>query len=362
MKKRIVLLLLVVLTAAATFAQKLEKPSLNPKADTPAQQQVIRDGTKFHDLKQYDEAIKRYETVLVENPDSTLALYELAMSQYTKGEKQKALDTALRGSKYRSSELPLFYMVIGNVMDDLGKPDDAVRLYKDAIAILNADKGLSAHVAEVHYNLAVTYFRQKKYPEAREGAKKAVEHNFSYPSPHYLLAIVYNGTKYKVPAFMAAARLVSLEVNTGRTAPAAKIMHGILEAKKDEKTGNINIIMDINAPKDEGDFAMYDLILGTLTTIKDEKDAGKSSEEIFADAVDSTIGFLADDKKLRSTFVGKNYVPFLVALKAQGHSRTLAYQVLSKSGNAVAAKWVTANAEKLRSLEVWAKAYQPTAR
>lgn len=363
MKRHLVLLSLLMLTASAVFAQSLPKPTLAPREDTPAQRETIGEGIRKHDLKQYDEAIKRYEQVLAENPDSTLAMYELAMSLETKGEKQKALETALRGSKYNSSELPLFYMTIANIVDDLGKPDEAIRIYKDALSILNSEKGLGRHLASVHYNMGVTLVRQKKYPEARATLKKAVENNFAYSSPHFLLALVYNGTKYKVPAFMAAARSLTLEMNTARTEPAAAIVRGTLEpAKKDEKTGNINIFMDLNAPKDEGDFGMYDLLLGTLLTVKSEKDANKSEEEIFADALDSTIAMLAEDKKLKNTFVGKYYVPYLAAMKAQGHSRTLAYFVLHKGGNPVALKWLTVNSDRLKSLAEWAKAYQPATR
>lgn len=363
MKRPLLLLFLLAITAAPAFGQKLAKPTLMPTEETPSQKDVILQGIRKHDQKQYDVAIQHYEQVLADNPDSTLAMYEMAMSLYSKGDKQKALETALRGSKYISPQLPLFYMTVANVIDDQGKPDEAIKIYRDAISILNSEKGLATHLASVHYNLGVTYVKQKKYPEARETLKKAVENNFSYSSPHYLLAIVYNGTKYKVPAFMAAARLVSLEMNTARTGPSASIVHGALApAKKDEKTGNINILLDLNAPKDEGDFGMYDLLLGTMTTIKGEKDATKSTEEVFADAFDSTIAMLGEDKKLRSTFVGKTYIPFLSALKAQGHSRTLAHLVLFRAGNQDALKWLTANGEKVSALAAWAKAYQPAAK
>jgi tetratricopeptide (TPR) repeat protein len=362
-KRRLILLSLLVLAASTVFGQKIAKPTLTPKEETPAQREMIEDAIKKHDLKQYDEAINRYQQVLDVNPDSTLAMYELCMSLYSKGEKEKALETSLRGSKYVSAQLPLFYMTIANVIDDLGKPDEAVRIYRDAVSILRSDKGLAIHLSTVLYNLGVTYVKQKKYPEARETLKKAVEHNFAYSSPHYALALVYNGTKYKVPAFMAAARLLTLEMNTARTGPSATIVREALApAKKDEQTGSINILLGMNAPKDEGDFTIYDLILGTLTTVKTDKEANKSEEEIFADSFDSTIAMLGEDKKLRNTFVGKNYIPFLMALKAQGHSKTLAYFVLHKGGNQIALKWLTVNSEKLKSLSEWAKVYTPAAK
>lgn len=174
----------------------------------------------------------------------------------------------------------------------------------------------------LYYNLGITYYKQEQYKEAREACKKAVQLNFKYPSPNYLLAVIYQGTGYKVPALLAAARLISLELNTQRTEKSVAIFLDILKgAKKDGKTGNINIFMDFNAPKDEGDFGIYDLFLGTLTTIKDEKDKDKTENEIFADAVDSVIALLDEDKKLPTTFVGKTYIPFMVEMKKKDSSK-----------------------------------------
>jgi hypothetical protein len=55
------------------------------------------------------------------------------------------------------------------------------------------------------------------YAEAKEQLKRAVELNNAYPSPHYLLSEVFMGTKYRIPALLAAIRLLSLEPNSQRS-------------------------------------------------------------------------------------------------------------------------------------------------
>lgn len=363
MKKYLFFVAVVLSLAAPAYAQKIAKPTLTPKPATDAQKAVIQEGIRLHDQKQFDAAIAKYQQVLAENPDSTLAIYELALSYYTKGEGEKAIETAVRGSKYKSQELPLFYGIIANVIDDVGKPKEAIKIYRDAEAILKGDKELTAHLSSIYYNLGVTYARQKLYTEAREELKKAVTHNHSYSSPHYLLSEVYMGTKYKVPAFLAAARLVSLEINTPRTDRAALIVRNVFKsAEKDEKTGDVTIFLNIDAPKDEGDFGMYELFLGTLTTVREEKDKNKTQEEVFADAVDTLIALLEEDKKLSSSFVGKNYVPFVAEMKKKGHSKAFSYIVLYKTGSQPAMKWLTENSAKMTDFLTWAKAYQPPAK
>lgn len=360
MKKNLYLSILFCLLLAFTVsAQKISKPTLTPTNATPSQKQVINEGIKLHDQKQYDEAIKRYEQVLKENPNNDEALYEMALSYYNKNDALKAAETAYKLIQYKSNLGVLGYGLIANVLDDAGKPKEAVEIYQKAIKQLEDEAEFQSHLSSLYYNLGITYYRQKLYKEAREASKKSVQLNFAYPSPNYILAVIYQGTKYKVPALLAAARLISLELNSARAKQSSAIFLDILNgAKKDEKTGNINIFLDMNAPKDEGDFGMYDLILGTLTTVRDEKDKNKSEIEIFADAVDTVISLLEEDKKLSSTFIGKTYVPFMVDMKKQGFSKSFAYLVLQQSGNKDALKWLVENEQQNIKFINWARSYQ----
>jgi len=362
MKKLIPIFVLVISVCGFSLSvsgQKIERPTLDPKPCTETQTQTVRDGTTLHDAKKYSAAVEKYQQVIAENPDCPLVMYELSMTYYAMGEKTKAMETAYRGSKYKSDELPLFYQTMANVIDDTGKPEAAVKIYRDAIKMLDGDKKMEAHLSSLQYNLGVTLVRQKNYTEARAELKKAIEHNPKYASPHYLLSIIYNGTKYKVPAFLAAARFISLEFNTSRTQAAAQVVREVLKpAPKDEKTGNINIFVDMNAPKDEGDFAMFELFLSTLTTVKGEKDEKKTEEEIFADAVGTLIALVEEGKDIKSTFVGKNYVPFLSEMKKKGYADVLAYIVLFHTGNPKAKTWLGANETKLKEFIAWSKSYQ----
>lgn len=352
-------ILFCLILSVAVSAQKINKPTITPTVATAAQKQLINEGIKLHDLKQYDEAIKKYEQVLKENPNNDEALYEMALSYYNKKDMQKASETAYKLIQYKSNLGVLGYGLIASVLDDSGNPKEAIEIYQKAIKQLKGDAELQPHLSSLYYNLGITYFRQKQYKEAREASKTAVELNFSYPSPNYLLAVVYHETKYKVPALLAAARLISLEINTQRAKQSVDIFLDILNsAKKDEKTGNINIFLDMNAPKDEGDFAMYDLLLGTLTIVKSDEDKNKTENEIFAEAVDTIIALLEEDKKLKSTFIGKTYVPFMVEMKKQGHSKTFAYLLLQQNGNKEALKWLVENEQQNIKFINWAKSYQ----
>ena len=341
-----------------TAAQKMVKPTLTPTEATPAQKQLIQRGARLHDEGQYDEAIKLYQQVLNENPTNDQALYETALSYYNKKDFAKSQAAAYKLIQYKSDTGVLGYGLIANVLDDQGKPKEAIAIYRQAIKLLQDTPEMRPHLSSLYYNLGVTYSRQKQFKDAREALKTAVQQNFSYVSPHYLLAEVFYANGYKIPAMLAAARTVSLEINSDRAASSADLVLQTLKAKKNEKTGNINIFVDPNAPTDEGNFAAFDIILGTLTAVKTDADKGKTDEEIFAQAVDTFVGLLAEDKKLAATFVGKTYVPFMVEMQQRGYTKTFAYLVLLQKDNEPAKAWLQQNKDKTLEFLNWAKKYQ----
>lgn len=358
--KQFVLAAVIVFAAVISIvAQKIDKPTLTPKADTAAQTALIREGIDLHDQKNYTGAIAKYKQVLAENPDSAMGLYELALTYYTMGDKENASKTAYIGAKYHSEQLALFYGMIANVIDDSGKPEDALKLYQNAIKIMKGEPDAERHLSSLHFNMGITYTRQKKYTEARAELKKAIEYNYAYSSPHYTLSEVFLGTKYKVPALIVASRFVAMEFNTPRSKRSAQVISSIIDGAKKNDKGGVDINLDFFAPTDEGEFAMYDLILGTLMVIDEKKDEDKNKPygQRFSDSMDSFIAMLSEDKKLKSTFVGKNYVPFFGAMKKEGHTLAWSYVVIAQAGeNQDAVKWINANEDKVKAFFAWAKA------
>jgi tetratricopeptide (TPR) repeat protein len=362
----------IIMTAAfllafcLTFsAQTVQKPTLKPTDPTPEQEKLIKQGIALHDAKKYDEAIALYQKVLDENPDCVFALYEMALSFYAKKDHVKTVETSMRGMKYKSKELPLFYGLVANIWDDQGNPQKAIALYKDGIKMLEKEKGNEQYLSSLYFNLGVTYFRQKDGPKAKDALKKAVEYNYAYPSPHYLLSETFFAMRYRVPALLAAARLMSVENFSERTKRASLVFREVLTggAKKGNDSNSITIFVDTDEPKDEGDFSGLSLILGLASAGADIKEENKnlSEEEKFVEKVDVFIGFLASDaKKTRSTFVGKNYIPFLLEMRRRGYVKPFAYIVLANAGNEAAARWVLSDNQKtVVEFMNWAKSYQP---
>lgn len=364
MKKYFVLSAIILTFCINLIAQKTPKPTLTPKEPTPAQEALIKQGIVLHDAKKYDEAIALYQKVLDENSDCVLALYEMALSYYHKKDYVKTIETSMKGMNYDSKDLSLFYTVVGSVWDDQGNPKKAVELYNEGIKNLEKEKGYEHHVSSLYYNLGITYFRQKDGAKAKQAFKKAIEYNYSYNSPHYVLSETFAATRYKVPSLLAAARFLSVETPSPRTKRASEIFRDVVTGgAKKGKDNEIIISLDFDEPKDEGDFSGLSALLGILSVGSDisEENKNLTEEEKFVEKVDSFISFLASDaKKAKSSFVGKNYVPFMLEIKQRNYVKPFAYMVLMNAGNTTAANWVLEkNSKSVVEFMNWAKSYQP---
>lgn len=358
MRKHILLLLILGLSCISITAQKIKKPSLTPVPATVLQQRLIEEGIKFHDQGQFNKAIESYQKVLKENPDSTIAIYELALSYYALKDYDKTKETAFRLIQYKGKEGVLGYGLFANALDDQGKPDDAVKIYEKAIKQFKGDPEYDNHLSGLYYNLGVTYTRQKKYVEAKEALKNSILENFQYASPNYLLGEIYIGTSYKIPAFLAASRLITLETNTPRSARASAVILEVLKPAEKNDKGGYTITLDLFAKKDEGDFGTVELFLGTLNAIEKDENKNKSKNEIFADSVGTLIALVAEAKDIKSTFVGKTYVPFMIELKKKGYVKHFAYLVLQQSGNKEAEEWLIKEGKTTIEFFDWIKKYE----
>ncbi len=336
--RRILIVTLIFYGLALMSVQaQIEKPKLEPVPLTEEHKKLLIEGIQLHDQGRFDEAIAKYKQILAQNPNNDVVLYELAFSYYKKGDFQNALDTAKKVLPYKSNTRFQAIELMANLLDDQGKSNEALKLYQYAIKEIEQKPENNRILATLHFNLGVTYLRQKQFTDARSALKKAVEYDPTRPSLHFLLAYTFYSQGYRVPALLAAARFVPLELNSNRTEQAITIFFSIIPKPREPKE-KINI--NLGSPKDEGDFVLYEFMLPVITIVKDEKDAKKTNQELLVEALETLVETLDKDKELKNTFIGKNYVPFFVEAQKLGYLKFLAYLILQQSGDEEAEKWL----------------------
>ncbi len=354
-KKATLPFIALLLCCAHAAARQLPEPKLTPQPSTEAQSAAVREGIELHERGDYDGAIRKYQAVLAENPSNVLALYEMGYSYSAKKEYAKALEVARRGAEYKSEQLAGFYLLIGNNLDLLGEPEKAIEVYKKAVKEFPADGML-------HFNLAVAYRGQGKLDEARKSLKSAVAATPLHPSSHLLLAATFYGGGYRTPALLAASRFLVLEPATQRSPSAVRLLREVLGggASRGSKPNEINLALDLNAKKDEGDFSAVEMVLGFSAALgMTEKEQEKTEAQKLVKQFESVLAVLEERADKRpSTFVEKFYVPYFVELKKRGHTEAFVYHVLKSSGLPGVAEWTETNSGRVMQFLLWSKNYK----
>jgi tetratricopeptide (TPR) repeat protein len=103
--------------------------------------------------------------------------------------------------------------MIGNCLDELGRREEAIELYKAALkaAIKRAPEN-----SLLHFNLGVSLMRVGDGPMARKEMEQAVSLDPNHVVSHFFLARLYQSQGYRVPAVLAFSRFLLLEPQSSR--------------------------------------------------------------------------------------------------------------------------------------------------
>jgi tetratricopeptide (TPR) repeat protein len=320
------LALLLLFLAAPLFAQS--------EAD------IIRQGIALFDQGKIDESIAKYREVLAKNPSNVTAIHELALA-YT----MKRDFTACRALVEPALSLPAgelgpgLYTDLGNCLDAAGEWQKAVDAYRRGLAI-------APHDAHLGFNLAITLAAHNQLDEARQLFEQDVTAQPEHASGHYGLARVFEAQNFRVPALLEYLRFLSIEPSGERAKFAAQRVLALMNLGVEKKSSKqINITIDSNARKEEGDFGPMEMMLGLLG----------ASSDASADHIASFIAMLAetDADRRGQEYVWHSVVPFFDEMHRLELTAPFAYVALSSLELKGAKKWMDANRPAVERYNQW---------
>jgi tetratricopeptide (TPR) repeat protein len=340
----------------SALAGGFKKPTRIPVQAQLEQEAILNEGVKLHDSGDYDGAIKKYESILLVNPDNISAIYEMGFSYFAKKDYKRALEISQKGSEYASDLLPRFYMQIASCSDHLGDSKKAINIYKQTIKEFPKTYLL-------HFNLAIAYVKQKKEDLAISSVKEELYLTPTHPTSHLLLGELFKDNEYRIPAIFALSRFLILEPQSGRSAGALATLQELINGgvvAKDKM--NITIFIDPKEKKDEGDFGSLQMALSVVSAGRFlEKNANKSAMEKEVEQFKSFFQIMLDlvgKEQSKLKFTGDYYVPYFLAMQKQGHVETFVYLIHSGNSDKEVGAWLDANMGKVRAFVEWNKQYQ----
>lgn len=191
----------------------------------PTSDKLIRKGVSLHDKGRYHDAISYYQQALKVNPSSMSATYEMSLSYLY----LKDYDNALKYSTkvINANFKPLLvdaYCVKSAALASMNKLDQSINLLGEALQRCGDEYLL-------HYNLGLSYFKQKNLNLSLHHLEKAIEIDTTHPSVFLLYAYALNDAGKWVQSFLAFHFFLLLEPNTDRSKDAFGEMYDLLTQK-----------------------------------------------------------------------------------------------------------------------------------
>ncbi|MBV8515792.1 MAG: tetratricopeptide repeat protein [Acidobacteria bacterium] len=300
----------------------------------------IAEGVALHDAGKYDEAIAKYDAVLADHPDDVTAAYELGYAYEAKGDHARCIATLQALAARSEGALPRVFDELGNCLDSAGRSERAVAAYRKGLA-------LAPENASLQYNLALTLARLKQYDEARGLLKKELTTRPAHLPGRFLLANVFEAQGFRIPAIVEYLRFLSIDSSSSHARAVGTHVLDLFAAGvevKDKK--HVNITVDMNAPKDEGDFGPTEMMMALLAgSSAGAKKGKKSAFEEAVDRVAVPLSLLAGGNDTApGSYTTTQNLPFFAALAEKDLLNAFAGVALSSVGLDGTERWMQKNA------------------
>jgi tetratricopeptide (TPR) repeat protein len=312
--------------------------------------ELMRTGIEYHDTGDYDKAIEYYEKALELAPDTPGIYYELAFSYLYKGNPEESLRCSQKGidlaaAKNAVGDLPGLYDLKGSALDDLGRHEEAVEVYLDALNRFNVNN------TRLYYNLGLTYYRMEDRDKARDSLAQSLMNDPFHPSSNFLLGKICYEQGRKSQSLYALCYFLLLEPYTERAGEAYSTIEQLISGDEDGI-----------AVSDAGNFTSLDITISVLLANPENETPGASSDEQFMKKL-GVFFFAGQAPLVRSLRQIENqhptddlwwefYIPFFFRLAESEHFETFCrYIGMNVSPESMA--WLNENEEKIDAMFEW---------
>lgn len=313
----------------------------------------LNEGIKLHDKGDYNGAIKQYQQALQLNPNSSSVNYEIANTYFSLKNYQKTIEYS---DKVLSQEKSPFrdhaYIIKGSALDLLGKPQNAIDVYKSGIKEY-PDNYL------LYYNLALTLYNSNgKSKDIEESIRHALLLKPTHASSHLLLGYLMNNERQRVKSVLCLYNFLLLEPKNNRAADAYQLLVQQLEQGVKKENGKPTTII-VSDNKLNDDFSAIELSLSLMAASKGiDKNKEKTEMELFIQNTSTLFSISGELKKDNKNFWWVYYVDFFYNLQKNNFVEPLAYFISQSKNDPSISSWLEKNDQKVKSLLSWSYSYR----
>lgn len=318
----------LLLIPAFAFAQQTEEAKA-----------LIKEGIALNNQGKYAEAIEKYQGALKLDPGNAQANYQMGFTLLAEKKNSDAipfLENAIKGNG-SANVTAACYDLLGSIYDQDHQPQKAIEAYKEGIKV-------APDVQRLHFNIGITYSRNKQYAEAETEAIEAIKLDPKHTGSQRMYALVTFHQNKRVNALLAFCSFIMLEPNTPRSAEAYTNIQSILKGGvlKDNAVGSVRQETE----------AMNAIILNAVSSAKSKAMPPMDALEYELRTIFTKTGELSQNKTDKD-FFEKFYAEYFYKL-AQTDNLTALTRLVSLSANKDEnTKWMTEHDQLVKDLDKW---------
>jgi antitoxin component YwqK of YwqJK toxin-antitoxin module/Tfp pilus assembly protein PilF len=278
--------------------------------------EYIKKGVEFHDQGKYKEAIAAYKKIDKSDTNYHQAVYELAYSLSADSQFTEALKMVSVGLQKPNSYWPQLYTLYGNLLDEEGQSEKALRVYDTAIALYPT-------FTSSRLNKGTTYLQLKKYGEAEAIFKECILINPYEISAHYKLGVSAMAQGKVIEAFLSYINYMLLQ-------PGGKFQQDCIAqiGKICKNTDSIQQLVNSRNSNDEMPFSLVEkIVLSKIALDKNYKPLIKLDDPITRQ-VQVLLEKLEYDESSEDFWM-QYYVPLLTNIFKEKKFEEFIYRALS---------------------------------
>ena len=329
-------LLLSLLTVAVLTLQLYSQQ----KFDLINSGEIIKEGLDLHKKGKYKEAIKKYEKVHENDTNYHTALFEKGASLHADSNFAKVLEIADKGLNLNTDLESQFLILKANALDELGKPEEAIAIYNDALKVYSKNYIL-------YFNRAITLERLERYEEAVESYKQAILLNPYHTNSHIKLGLLAASYGHIVEAMLCLNMALLIEADLQRSFEILSILEQISKIEYPVKPGKLAI------SKEGDDFSDIELILKNKIALNGKY---KSQSKLKYPVILQNQAMM---EKLKENSRDKGfwheiYVPIFASIFNNGYYEQYSYLMTSAVNDKDIQAIVKKNESKIKDFKQWA--------
>ncbi len=208
---------------------------------------IVNVGVMLHDRGEFEKAIDVYQTILDQDPDDVMALYEIAYSYSAMNIPMKSIEYAERAVP--NAEEPLkthLRMMIANNLDAAGESDKALDVYRTIIEV-------QPNVPLVYFNMAVTYLVKGQTDSSLKMVERSIVLDPGHPGSRYVCMRNHIEKQNQVPALVMGAIMLALDPTGKRGAEVIQTMDQVAlvsSQRRVDSSGQVGMNVNVRSKTD----------------------------------------------------------------------------------------------------------------